>query len=254
MLNKVCFFYPSDLQEQHKIASFLSSVDTKIEQLGKKKALLEQYKKGMTQKLFSQEIRFKDEQRENYPEWEKRKLGSLGKFKSGNGFPNIEQGGTEGIPFYKVSDMNLQGNESEMVISNNYVTKDQFNRLKCKPIESSAIIFAKVGAAIFLERKRIARHFLIDNNMMAFVPSTSLLFMKHVFVNMRLSKFAQIGALPFYNQDDLEMIKVSIPYSQKEQQKIADFLSAIDKKIELVAEQLEQARTFKKGLLQQMFI
>lgn len=60
--------------------------------------------------------------------WEQRKLGEIGSASSGVGFPNSEQGGKEGIPFYKVSDMNLEGNEIEMTVSNNYVTKEQIAR------------------------------------------------------------------------------------------------------------------------------
>ena len=70
--------------EQHKIANFLSSVDTRIGQLEKKRSLLEQYKKSLMQKLFSQEIRFKDERGEDYPEWEERRLGEVSRVKNGD--------------------------------------------------------------------------------------------------------------------------------------------------------------------------
>ena len=239
--------------EQQKIASFLTAVDTKIEQLTKKKNLLEQYKKGVMQQIFSQAIRFKDDNGNDYPDWEEKKLCEVGKFRSGVGFSNKEQGRKVGVPFYKVSDMNLKGNETIMTRSNNYVSDEQIKRLRYKVIKEFSMIFAKVGAAIYLERKRVASNFLIDNNMMAFSPDESAYFYKYLFETIRLSKYAQVGALPSYNASDLETIKIEMPCSE-EQAKIANFLSAIDDKIELVNTQLENIQQFKKGLLQQMFV
>jgi type I restriction enzyme S subunit len=242
-------------EEQKKIASFLSEVDRNFTQLRRKKELLETYKRGLMQKIFSQQIRFKQGDGTDFPNWQEKKLGELGIFKSGVGFPESEQSGKEGVPFYKVSDMNLKGNEKFMNSANNYVNKEQITRLKFKPINEPAIIFAKVGAAIFLERKRLSKNFLLDNNMMAFVPlkNFSLKFIFILFNQVRLSKYAQVGALPSYNSSDIASIKVNIP-TLEEQQKIVDFLTALDRKIEVVAQQIHHIEQFKKGLLQKMFV
>ncbi len=243
------------IEEQQKIASFLSAVDQKIAQLQKKKELLERYKKGCMQKLFSQEVRFKDDDGQSFPDWEEKKLGGLGKFVSGVGFPKEEQGGSSGIPFLKVSDMNLPGNELRISRANHYVSIDQISRLKLKPITEESIIFAKVGAAVFLERKRIAENFLIDNNMMSFTPHKGeiIIFLKIVFDRVRLSRYAQVGALPSYNAGDLRTIKISMPHP-REQLKIAGFLSLLDEKIAIVSREIDLTTNFKKGLLQQMFV
>ena len=245
-------FCPNE-DEQLKLGLFLTAVDAKISQLTKKHELLTIYKKGVMQKIFSQELRFKDDDGKDFSEWVKTNLGQVGKITSGVGFPNIEQGGSTGTPFYKVSDMNLSANEIEMHASNNYVSEMQIKQLRLKIIDKPAIIFAKVGAAIFLERKRIAKNFLIDNNMMAFIPSFYIGFAKFLFDSIKLSQFAQVGALPSYNSSDISIISVSIPCLD-EQIKIANFLAAIDDKIMNVKAQLEAAKEYKQGLLQLMFI
>ena len=104
----------------------------------------------MLQKMFPQngekvpEIRFSG----FTDDWEQRKLGDIGKARSGVGFPDADQGGVTGVPFFKVSDMNLDGNENEMTVANNYVTAEQIAVHRWSPItELPAIFFAKVGAA-----------------------------------------------------------------------------------------------------------
>jgi len=185
-------------------------------------------------------------------DWEEKKLDDVGSFKSGTGFTEAEQGGKSGVPFFKVSDMNLEGNQKVMVSANNYVNDEQIARLNYKPINKKSVIFAKVGAAVFLERKRIADSFLIDNNMMAFTPTEDIDFIRQWFDTVRLSKYAQVGALPSYNASDLKTIKINLP-SLPEQTKIANFLAAVDTKIEQLSKKQALLGEYKKGLMQQIF-
>ncbi|HIY92999.1 MAG TPA: restriction endonuclease subunit S [Candidatus Companilactobacillus pullicola] len=189
--------------------------------------------------------------------WEQRKLGQVGKTQSGVGFPNEEQGGLEGIPFFKVSDMNNPGNEYEMVNANNYVKDDQLARKKWHPIKSvPAVIFAKVGAAIMLNRKRlVTRPFLIDNNSMAYIfdDSWDINFGKNIFETINLPRYAQVGALPSYNGSDIQGIKIFLP-RKNEQSKIGIFIMTINEIITLYENKQQHLTKIKKTLLNTMFI
>ena len=170
-------------------------------------------------------------------DWEQRKLGDVGTAKSGIGFPDAEQGGSEGIPFFKVSDMNTEGNENELVVANNYVTEEQISRKKWNVIDDvPAIFFAKVGAAVMLNRKRLVRSpFLLDNNTMAYVFDKGIWdcgFGKTLFETIDLTKLTQVGALPSYNASDVEDVCISIP-GRAEQEVIGKYFKQIDNLITL---------------------
>ncbi len=201
----------------------------------------------------SPELRFKG----FTDDWEERKLGEVGKTKSGIGFPDAQQGGMQGTPFYKVSDMNNPGNEVVMMNANNYASDSQIKENKWNPIDpqNSGVVFAKVGAAIFLDRKRIVdTSFLIDNNMMSYLfdSSWNRYFGKTLFEKLRLSRFAQVGAIPSFNGSDVENIKVMVPEIE-EQQKIGSFFKQLDEIIALHQRKLDLLKEQKKGYLQKMF-
>ncbi len=250
----------SSIDEQHKLGILLSRIDNTLQLHERKCEELTLIKKALLQKLFPKKEEVRPEVRyKNFSDaWEQRKLGDLGKAKSGFGFPESEQGGKEGVPFFKVSDMNLKGNEFEMTTATNYVTHEQISLKKWKPIEEvPAIFFAKVGAAVLLNRKRLCRlPFLLDNNTMAFsfdVQKLDIDFTVSLFSKINLPALAQVGALPSYNTKDVESIKVYIP-SLEEQKKIGVYLKKINNLIALHQRKLEKLKQLKKFLLQNMFI
>ncbi len=249
-----------DIDEQRKIGGLLTCLDNLITFHQRKFEKLTNVKKSMLEKMFPRngscypEIRFKGFTNP----WEQRKLGDIGKARSGVGFPDAEQGRVTGIPFFKVSDMNLGGNENEMTVANNYVTAEQIAVHRWSPIaELPAIFFAKVGAAVMLNRKRLCRFpFLLDNNTMAYSLSSTKWdadFAKALFGTVDLTSLVQVGALPSYNARDVESMEIYLP-SLLEQEQIGVFFKQLDHLITLHQRELEKLQSIKKALLEKMFV
>ena len=133
--------------------------------------------------------------------------------------------------------MNLDGNENEMIVANNYVTAEQIADHRWSPVtELPAIFFAKVGAAVMLNRKRLCRFpFLLDNNTMAYSLSPTKWdadFAKALFGTVDLTSLVQVGALPSYNAGDVESMGIYLP-SLFEQEQIGAFFKLLDNLITL---------------------
>lgn len=251
---------PESNKEQNQIGALFSNLERLITLHQRKSEQLLTIKKSMLEKMFPQkgscypEIRFKG----FTAPWEQCKLGDVGKARSGFGFPESAQGGTSGLPFFKVSDMNVRENEREMLIAKNYVTASQMAAHNWTPIEElPAIFFAKVGAAVMLNRKRLCRFpFLLDNNTMAFSLHSAKWdadFAKTCFETVNLTSLVQVGALPSYNSRDVEMMSIQLP-TLLEQKAIGEFFSYFDRLITLHQRKLKKLHNIKKSMLEKMFV
>ena len=251
--------YPTSLPEQTQIGAYFEQLDQLLIKKQEKLEKLKQLKKAMLSKMFPKkgaltpEIRFKGFTQN----WVEKKLGEVGSTLSGVGFPECEQGRTKGIPFFKISDMNTPLNTTVMNKSNNYVTHEQISKYGWKVIKNvPAIIFAKVGAAIMLNRKRLVKsHFLIDNNTMAYIFSNlwDCYFGKSIFETIYLPSFVQTGALPSYSGKDIENITILFP-TLAEQEKIGNYFQQLDLLIESQDLEIEKLKNLKKGFLDKMFV
>jgi type I restriction enzyme S subunit len=259
-LSSVALPFPS-LPEQQKIASFLSTVDEKIRQLTCKKELLERYKKGVMQQLFSGKLRFKSGNGNTYQKWQIKEVGTFLDIKSGFGFKANEYS-VRGVPLLQIENVSygtIKWNSNTVFLPDNYLNDYKELHLKegdivlalNRPVTNNSLKISKLTKndvpAILYQR---VGKLCIDQNVVD-PDYVYQLFIREV-KNFVLKQ--SIGSdQPFISINALYKLKVAIPCLE-EQQKIASFLSTIDSKIESVSIQIEKTQNFKKGLLQQMFV
>ena len=249
--------------EQRRIAGALSDVDELITALGKLIEKKRNIKTGAMQELLG--MRNEECGMRNVPrrrlagfsgEWIEKRLGEIGDFIAGNGFPLSKQGDKSGdYPFFKVSDFNNIGNEDVLCVANNYISESTFNELHCSLIPSGSIVFAKIGAAIALERKRrVCYDSCIDNNMMAFCVNrqNDERFITECLRRVVFADLAESTALPALNVSKLREYKIAIPKSITEQKAIAAVLSDIDAEFAALEADRAKYERIKSGMMQEL--
>ena len=245
--------YTPSLLEQTQIASFLSTVDEKINQLTQKHQLLTQYKQGMMQKLFSQQIRFKADDGSEFREWKIGKLGDITSIQGGFAFKstNFGKGMTKVI---RIGDIEKNINlDSFTGIYSNEIPDTRYL------ISENAIVMALSGATFGKLGKVNQGYAYINQRVATFKVFEDSLneFVYQIMLSQEFTTYIQsipsASAQPNISNQDVINFEMMIPCLE-EQTKIANFLSAIDQKIEVTEQQIEQAKQWKKGLLQQMFV
>jgi type I restriction enzyme, S subunit len=243
------------LSEQTKIASFLSAIDEKLNLLKDKKTAIEEYKKGMMQKIFSQELRFKDENGKDFGNWSQVTLKEVFDYKKGSGISK-DKLDPEGI-FKCVLYGELYTKYNEVIF--NVISKTNSNE-GLKSIKGDLLIPSSTTTSGIDLANVTALNFdnvLLggDITVLRSNQKVSSVFYAYYLSNHKkeeIASYAQgITIVHLYYNHIKEMI-IDFPCFE-EQTKIATFLSAIDEKIELVSQQIEDTQEYKKGLLQQLF-
>jgi len=245
-LGKFSFSLPT-LPEQQKIASFLTAVDEKLQALKKKKTLLAKYKKGVMQKIFSQQLRFKDEDGKEFEEWGVKKLGEVGKFFSGGTPLTSKRHYFNGkIPFIRSGEIN--SNKTEQFIS-----EEGFKNSSAKMVEVGDLIYALYGATsgeVGISKIKGA----INQAILCIRTEMDNRFLNNYFLLNKdniINTYLQ-GGQGNLSAEIIKSLEVPVP-SLPEQIKIANFLSSIDEKLKQIQTQIDKTGQWKKGLLQKMF-
>lgn len=228
------------LKEQEKISKFLTTVDKKITNLENTITSLENQKKGLLQQIFSQKLRFKDKNGNNYPNWEKKKLEDIAIFLDNKRKPLEQSERIHGkYPYYGASGI--------IDYINDYIFDEELVLLS----EDGANIIDRNYPICYIATGK----YWVNNH-------AHVLKVKSQYVNkficesleqLNYTKYNTGTAQPKLNQDVCRKIILSIPCLE-EQTKIANFLSTFDRKLENQKAQLEHWKQIKKGLLQQMFV
>ncbi|EPF70371.1 restriction endonuclease subunit S [Acinetobacter rudis] len=260
-INNVDIAIPSK-EEQTKIATFLSAVDKKISQLSQKHELLSQYKQGMMQKLFSQQIRFKADDGSEFGEWEHVKLENLVDLISGFAFKS-DFFAEDGNKLITPKNFTTTGKANFTRTNTKWTTEISDEKYICSPNDLLVLLTDLTQSCELLGKPILLSqgdgNVLLNQRIVKIIPNKKLektfllyLLLTDDFHELIVST-ASGTTVKHSSNKVLQSFNFYLPCLE-EQTKIANFLSAIDQKIEVVAQQIEQAKTWKKGLLQQMFV
>ena len=267
-INNVDIALPSK-EEQTKIATFLSAVDEKISQLTQKHALLSQYKQGMMQKLFSQQIRFKADDGCEFGDWRKVKFSESFVFHNTNSYSRAllaEVGEVMNIHYGDIhTKFSMLFDVSKEIvpflndqIDFTKIAENQFLKEGDLVIADASEDYKDIGKAIevvHLNNQKVVAglHTYIARPVQPFALGFCGYLMQTFEVREQIKKLATGISVLGISKTNIGKVEIKLPCLE-EQTKIANFLSSIDQKIDVVSEQLEQAKLWKKGLLQQMFV
>lgn len=221
--------------EQKKTADFLTSISERLDLLKDKEKELETYKTGVMQKIFSKEIRFKDENGDDYPDWEENILGNICHIRTGKLDANA---------------MVADGKYRFYTCAKEYSFIDEYK------FDTEALLIsgngANVGYIHYYKGKFNAyqRTYVLDEF------SENVLFIKFFldeFLKVRIEKEKKDSNTPYIVMGTLNDMELQLP-NTSEQEKIANFLLTIDDKIAAINEQIINTKRYKKGLLQQIFV
>ena len=261
------YLHLPSIAEQEKIASFLGAIDTRLNQLRRKHELLQTYKRGIMQKLFSQKLRFTQPNGSPFPDWEEKKLGDIADTNKSHSFT----GGPFGSDL-KSSDYTQEGirviqlqNIGDGYFVNDYqifTSEDKADQLINCNIYPNDILISKMGDPV--ARACIVpnyhKRYLMCSDGIRLVVNNDLFNTYFIYSVLNAPTFRKSAESASSGSTrkrigltNLRILKISCPILE-EQEKIVNFLTAIDRKIETLSRQIEQTEQFKKGLLQKMFV
>ncbi|HDC9548024.1 TPA: restriction endonuclease subunit S [Staphylococcus aureus] len=238
-IGKIKINYPKK-QEQQKIGQFFSKLDRQIELEEQKLELLQQQKKGYMQKIFSQELRFKDENGNDYPEWEERRFADIFKFHNKLRKPIKENLRVKGsYPYYGAT--GIIDYVDDFIFDGNYLLIG----------EDGANIITRSAPLVYLVNGK----FWVNNHAHILSPlNGNIQYLYQVAELVHYEKYNTGTAQPKLNIQNLKIISVVISTNLEEQQKIGSFLSKLDRQIDLEEQKLELLQQRKKALLKLMFV
>lgn len=250
-------FYRPSLPEQRKIADLLSAVDDAITAQEAEVAAWEKRKKGVMQKLFSQEVRFKADDGSDFPDWEEKTLGELGTFLKGAPLSKSDIT-DEGTPFILYGELYTTYEEVAYNIvrhTDRKVPDKFYSKAGDVVVPTSGETPEEISTATCVMRDGV----ILAGDLYIYRPVTEIdgrivSYLLNHQVNNAISRIAQGKSVVHVQSKELELIHIVFPSSPIEQRKIADCLASLDDVIAKAKDELEAWRELKRGLLQQMFV